>query len=241
MLCCALGPSREEGPAASSEHRRARKAAEAAAPRLTPYAPWSPRAAPPGSAVSLASSGLLSRSASMARVSDASLLRGACAASTLCPQLVVPENCTLQCALPSIVCNRRQNLVVSINSLAVPGETALFQARLAEGDSADVSGVGIHLEMLGGEEEFAFLSTQEVWNTQGGRDPEMEIRKASGAQYASIRKTDPATYIMARESGTLMVFSGRFSVHEVQVSSAMGQTVARVRPGGIDGMYEVVV
>jgi hypothetical protein len=258
VLCLTSWP-REEVLSSRGEHPRAKKNSgehprdEAAASRLAPFSSWKPRAGEtgasvPGSSNSLASSGF----AASTSPSDASLLRGACVATTLCPQLVVPENCTLQCALPRIVCQRRQNLIVSINSLAVPGGTALFQARLAEGDTADFSGAGIHLEMLGGEEEFAFLSTEDVWAAKGARQPEMEITKASstaadgttkvpGAKYATMRKTDSTTYIMTRGTGTLMVFSGRLSKHELQVCCATGQTVAKVSPGSTEGMYEVVV
>ncbi|CAK0852847.1 unnamed protein product [Prorocentrum cordatum] len=201
--------------------------------------PGMPGSSVPGSAGSLASSGLLSTS--VRSESDASLLRGARTDTTLCPQLVVPKNCTLQCALPRIVCHKRQNVVVSIKSLAVPVETALFQARVAEGDSTKLSGAGIHLEMLGGEDEFAFLSTDDVWASRGARQPEMEIRKVSGEKYATIRKTDNTTYIMARGADTLMVFSGRFSRHELQVCCAAGQMVATVTPSSSKAMYEVVV
>ncbi|CAK0888578.1 unnamed protein product [Prorocentrum cordatum] len=105
--------------------------------------------------------------------------------------------------------------------------------------------------MLGGEEEFAFLSTEDVWAAKGARHPEMEITKASstaadgtkvsGAKYATMRKTDASTYIMTRGTGTLMVFSGRLAKHELHVCCATGQTVAKASPGNTEGMYEVVV
>jgi hypothetical protein len=246
VLCWTLSWHRDEALVSSGEHPRARKA-EVGSPKVTKlasYHSWMPRpglpgSSVPGSACSLASSGLLSTG--MKSESDASLLKGARMATTLCPQLVVPKNCTLQCALPRTVCHRRQNLIVSIKSLAVPVETALFQARLAEGDSAEFSGAGIHLEMLGGEEQFAFLSTEDVWASQGARQPEMEITKVSGEKYATMKKTDNATYIMARGMDTLMVFSGRFSKHELQVCCAAGQMLARVIPSSTKTMYEVLV
>jgi hypothetical protein len=239
VACCTLGwPRGEGGTASSGEQPRARKA-EAAKPRLESYYSWKPRSdKKTGSSESLASSGLLSASW---LASDASLLRGACLATTLCPQLVVPEDCTLQCALPRVVCRRRQNLIVSVSSLVLPSETVPLQARLAEGDSLGFLGAGIKLEVLGGEEELAFLSTEDVWASKGARQPEMEITRVSGAKYATIKKTDPSTYVMARGAATLMVFSGRFSKHELQVCCASGQTVARVSPGSTEGMYEVVV
>jgi len=239
VTCCTLGWPREVGPTTSPGEQQPRaKKAEAPTPRLEPYCSWKPRGDHRvGSSQSLASSGLMSASW---LASDASMLRGACLASTLCPQLVVPEDCTLQCALPRIVCHRRQSLIVSINSLASPSETVLLQARVAEGDSAGPSGPGIHLELLGGE-ELAFLSTEDVWASRGARQPELGVARASGAAYATIRRTDPSTYVMARGAAALMVFSGRFSRHELQVSCASGQTVARVSPGGTEGMYEVTV
>jgi len=259
VLCCTWSSpvAPREAPraaASSSEHSRAKRAEgeeirrnstqrasapEARSPKLASYFSWKALSVP-GSSGSLESSGLLS-ARSAPSTSDVSMLRGACVANTLCPQLVVPENCTLQCALPSIVCRKRQNLIVSIHSLAAPGGTCPFHARLAEGDGPGFPGAGIHLEMLGGEEEFAFLSTEDVWASQGSREPEMEIARIPGARFATIRRTDPATYTMARGAGTLLVFSGRFARHELHVSSASGHTVARVTPGSAEGMYEVVV
>jgi len=190
---------------------------------------------------SLASASEAVSTRSLRCVSERSLLMGHCAAVTLCPELVVPDSCTLQCGIPEAVCHKRQNLVVSVHGLTVPRGTALFQARLAEGDSADISGVGIHLETLGGCKKFAFLSTQEVWAVPRECHPEMEISKASGEKFATISKTESGTYAITRGTDALMVFSGNFSKHEGQVYSARGPKVGMVGPGSAEGMYEVTV
>ncbi|CAK0821034.1 unnamed protein product [Prorocentrum cordatum] len=201
----------------------------------------------PGSrsaAAAAASSGSLASASealsnSLAAASEGSLMRGDRAAAALCAELVVPDGCTLHCGVPEAVCHKRQNTVVSVHSLTVPGGTSLFQARLAECDLADVSGVGIHLETLGGGKKFAFLSTQAIWAAPRDRHCEMEIVKASGAKFATIMKTKSGVYTIARGADTLIVFRGNFAKHDVQVYSSLGQRVAKVGPG--DGMYEVVV
>ncbi|CAK0800729.1 unnamed protein product [Prorocentrum cordatum] len=237
-LCCSWGrPRREEQLATSGEHPWGKKeqppggpgAAEVRRPRLPDLAPRAKKLSRPGSPASPGSSGLLSAAAD--------------GAADAAPPPALPESCRFQCALyiPRLVCHRRQNLTVSINRLAMPGGTALYKAHVAEGDSADTSGAGIHLEMLGAAQEFTFLSTDDVWASQGKRQPEMEIARASGAKYATMKKTDPSTYTMARGTDALMVFSGHFSRHELQVRSATGQTLARVSPGSIGDKYEAVV
>lgn len=239
VLCCSWSrPRREECLEPSSgEHPWAKKASPAEEPsgssadrkpKVANLAPRSKKLARPGSPASPGSCGVLATGTDGAF--DASPSE-------------VPENCKFQCVLyiPRVVCHRRQNMTVSINRLSVPGGTALYKAHVAEGDSADTSGAGIHLEMLGGEQEFTFLSTDDVWASQGKRQPEMEITQTSGAKYATIKKIDPATYTMARGTDTLMVFSGRFSRHDVQVRCAKGQTVARVSPSSTENKYEVVV
>ncbi|CAK0852846.1 unnamed protein product [Prorocentrum cordatum] len=165
--------------------------------------PGMPGSSVPGSAGSLASSGLLSTSvrSRVRRVAAEGGPNGhhalptAGGAEELHAAVRAPED--------RIVCHKRQNVVVSIKSLAVPVETALFQARVAEGDSTKLSGAGIHLEMLGGEDEFAFLSTDDVWASRGARQPEMEIRKVSGEKYATIRNRGPTTRLTSWRGGQI--------------------------------------
>ncbi|CAK0837158.1 unnamed protein product [Prorocentrum cordatum] len=146
--------------------------------------------------------------------------------SPLCQQLVVPERSKLQCVLPDTVTGTRQDLVVSVCSVAARGGLPLFQARVAEqGRNA-----GIHLETLGGEERLAFLSTQELWVQPQGREPRMDIAKASGVKYAAIMKGE-GVYTVTSNLGPLMVFSGDFQRHDVEVRDGQGQVLAEVNPG----------
>jgi hypothetical protein len=159
----------------------------------------------------------------------------------LCPQLVVPDRSKLQCVLQDKVHFKRQNACVNVCSVAARGGTPLFQARINEVDVAASSAVGIYLETLRGEEKFAFLSTQEVWNCPEKRQPSMDIMRASGSKYASMAKNDVGAYSVTSGGSPLMTFSGSFSKHDIRVSDGNGQTLAEVSPGSTEGTYEVVV
>lgn len=162
-------------------------------------------------------------------------------APPLCPQLVVPDRSKLQCVLQDKVHFKRQNACVNVCSIAARGGTPLFQARINEVDVAASSAVGIYLETLRGEEKFAFLSTQEVWNCPEKRQPSMDIMRASGGKYASMAKNDAGAYTVMSGGSPFMTFSGNFSKHDIRVSDGNGQTLAEVNPGSTEGTYEVVV
>ncbi|CAK0895310.1 unnamed protein product, partial [Prorocentrum cordatum] len=161
----------------------------------------------------------------------------------LCPQLMVPDRSKLQCVLQDKVHFKRQNICVNVCSIAARGGTGtpLFQARINEVDVVGLSGAGIYLETLRGEEKFAFLSTQEVWNCPEKRQPSMDIMRELRGQVREHGEERRRGVHRLDGGSPFITFSGNFSKHDVRVTDGNGQTLAEVNPGSTDGTYEVVV
>lgn len=227
--------------AAGAEGGPARREAGVPKPVSYLYRPAASRSQQPGSAGNLESTSRLSTSvigdgdeaSSMAPSRESS--PGRRTVSPLCQQLVVPERSKLQCVLPDTVTGTRQELIVSVCSVAARGGLPLFQARVAEQGRSQ----GIHLETLRGEEQLAFLSTQELWAQPQGREPRMDIMRASGIKYATMTKGQ-GIYTITSPLGPLMVFNGDFEKHDLEVRDTLGQLLAEVGRGSGDGADYVV-
>lgn len=158
----------------------------------------------------------------------------------LCPQLVVPDMSKLQCIIPDTVCRRRQTAVLRVRSHPDLGGREILQARLSEDDSRLAAGTCcICIEALGGNEEFARISTQELWTGTSGGALRFNISKPGGLKYATLLKNEHDYSIMCG-LGKMVVFSGDYPGHKIQACNGQGQPMARVNPVG-DGVYEVIV
>lgn len=170
---------------------------------------------------------------------DAGSRRGALPLLPLCPQLIVPDGTRLKCVLQEAVCRRRQDLAFNINGIAAHGGAPLFQIRVVERAVA-AGNCGIFVETLGGKEQFAFLSTQELWADEGDLIPKFSIMRPGGLPYASMQKSPQGEYVVRCGQENMMTFSGDFLTHDIQVRGALGQTVGLVGNSS-GGEYEVQV
>jgi len=156
----------------------------------------------------------------------------------LCPQLIVPDTSSLRAVLPMLACRARQDVVLNICSVPDLGGRPLFRARISETGPASAEGCGIHLESLCGEHGLAFASTAELWASPAAPTPNVPLLRSNGLQFGTMKKNHTGDYVVICGLGTLAVFSGSFSLHEVQVISGQGKVMADVRRDS-DGSYEV--
>lgn len=161
--------------------------------------------------------------------------RGGHAPTPLCPLLIVPEGTRLACVVQNDVCRKRQDLSFNVRGMQSRGGAALFQMRVSEHGG---SGQGIYVETLGGKEQLAFLSTEDLW--RGAPRPLLSILQPWGEAYGSIQKAESGEYVVRREQAEMWVFSGDFAKHSVQVVSTGGEPVASVCPGSPEE-YQVFV
>jgi len=161
-------------------------------------------------------------------------------AAWLCPQLMVPSGSQLHCAMRSTVSCARQDLVVQVCSGAELGSAPLFEVRVVDGGPGNSSEAGIFLQTPGGEWKLASLSTREVWERPTGREPELEILKASGKRFGTLTKSPTGTYIIASKFGTVAFFDDHLATPRSQVQDGFGATLAEVVTTS-DGIYNVTV
>jgi len=176
------------------------------------------------------------------------------ASARFCSQLTVPARSTLHCALQGTVPRQGQGGAVLVRSCA--DGTPLFRARAEGGDAAASHGVVIFLEAVDGKERFGSLSTKE----SGGPEPEMEIRRACGARFGSMRKDEKGGYVITSNAGAPVLSIGRPAqdlhvhgsgdhglhandsrAHDLHVHDSSGAAMAEVGPGSDEGTYEVKV
>lgn len=157
----------------------------------------------------------------------------------LCPQLTVPDTSNLQVVLPDLACRGRQNIILDICSIPSLGGRPLFRARVAECAPTPAESCGIHLETMSGEQQFAFVSTEELWAAPArSQTPKLPILRPDGLQFATMRKDQRGDYIIMCGLGTLAAFSGDFSAHEIKVTNSQGRIMAQTHLGS-EGFYEV--
>lgn len=152
----------------------------------------------------------------------------------LCPQLMVPDTSNLRVLVPDVAHCKRQDTILNITSVPALGVRPLFRARIAENGPSP----GIYLETLDGEQHFAFVSTEEVWDNTAGATPKMAILRPDRLQFATMKKNQRGDYNVMCGLGTLASFSGDFLANEVQVVSGQGRMMAQAHQG-TDGHFEV--
>lgn len=143
----------------------------------------------------------------------------------LCPQLIVPDGTRLACVVQNDVCRRRQELSFHISAVAERGGKPLFLVRVSEISSEPY---GIYIETLGGMEQFAFLSTEDLW--KGSERPVFSISRPWGLPYGTIQRGDNGEYAMLRGTAKLLFFTGDFANHDIQVLNSSGHAVAQTSP-----------
>lgn len=153
----------------------------------------------------------------------------------LCKLLIVPEGTRLACVVQNDVCRKKQDLSFNIRGMQSRGGAALFQIRVSEHGNVSP---GIYVETLGGKDQLAFLSTEELW--KGTVRPILSISRHAGEHYGSIQKNTNGEYIVQRGELDMWVLSGDFTSHSVQVMSMSNQLVASVCPGNLEE-YQVYV
>lgn len=174
---------------------------------------------------------------------------------TLHCALTVPARSTLHCSLQGAASRQGRGEAVLVRSCA--DGTPLFRARVEGGGSAV-----IFLETVWGDQQFGCLSTSE----SGGPEPEMEIMRACGARFGSMRKDGKGGYMIASRTGAPVLSFGHPAhdlhahgsgdndlhpgasrnarpclAHDLHVHDSTGATMAEVKPGSNKGTYEVQV
>mmetsp|Transcript_11716 Transcript_11716/g.32002 ORF Transcript_11716/g.32002 Transcript_11716/m.32002 type:complete len:364 (-) Transcript_11716:26-1117(-) len=153
----------------------------------------------------------------------------------LCPLLIVPEGTRLACVVQNDVCRKRQDLSFNVRGMQSRGGAALFQMRVSEHGGASP---GIYVETLGGKEQLAFLSTEELWSC--APRPVLAVLQPWGETYGSIQKSEGGEYVLRRGKAAMWLFSGDFASHSVQVVTTGGEAVANVCPSSHEE-YQVFV
>lgn len=156
----------------------------------------------------------------------------------LCPQLMVPTSSNLRVVVPELACRRRQDTFINICSVPSLGGSPLFRARVSECEPAAFGARGVYLETLEGDQQFAWVSTEELWSSPGGTAPKLTIMRPDGLQFATMKKNNRGDYVIMCGLSVLAVFSGDFQAHEAQVVSSQGRLMAQLQRGG-PGCYEV--
>lgn len=168
----------------------------------------------------------------------------------LCPQLIVQTGYMLQCMLPGTLPSEGHSEAVLVRSSS--DGTPLFQARIEGGDSE----AAIFLETVLGEERLGSLCSKEA----DGPEPEMEIARACGTKFGSMRKSEKGGYVITSKAGTPVLLFGDeaydlhvhdsgshdvhvhdLQAHDLRVRDPGGATLAEVRFGSDEGTYEVKI
>lgn len=158
----------------------------------------------------------------------------------LCPQLMVPTSSYLRVVVPELACRRRQDTFINICSVPSLGGSPLFRARVSECEPAACGARGVYLETLEGDQQFAWVSTEELWSSPGkpSWSPKLTIMRPDGLQFATMKKNNRGDYVIMCGLGILAVFSGDFQAHEAHVVSSQGRLMAQIQRGR-QGCYEV--
>mmetsp|Transcript_72385 Transcript_72385/g.205162 ORF Transcript_72385/g.205162 Transcript_72385/m.205162 type:complete len:377 (+) Transcript_72385:45-1175(+) len=170
----------------------------------------------------------------------------------LCPQLIVQAGYMLRCTLPGTHPGEGHQEAVLVRS-STDG-TPLFQARVQIGNSE----AAIVLETVRGEERLGSLSAKETH----GEEPEMEIARACGAKFGSVRRAEAGGHVIAGRTGApVLLLGGEAQAHDLYVHESGGHdldvrdlhahdfkvrdpggtTLAEVRPGSDEDTYEVKI
>jgi len=135
----------------------------------------------------------------------------------LCPLLIVPDGTRLACIVQNDVRHKRQELSFDVVALPTRSGAPLFTVRISE---LGRETPGVYVETLSGREQLAFLSTEEVW--KGVPNPVCTISRPWGLPYGTIQKSEDGAYHVNRGKTALLVFSGDFQNHKIQVRNSRG-------------------
>jgi hypothetical protein len=139
----------------------------------------------------------------------------------LCHLLVVPDGTRLACFVQNEVRHRKQDLAFDVSAVPARGGAPLFRMRVSEMGPEPSK---IFVETLGGREQLAELSTEELW--RGTPNPSLAISRPWGLPYGQVQKGDNGEYLMLRSHNTMLVFSGDYKTHNIQVQDTSGHTIA---------------
>mmetsp|Transcript_71323 Transcript_71323/g.185980 ORF Transcript_71323/g.185980 Transcript_71323/m.185980 type:complete len:363 (+) Transcript_71323:78-1166(+) len=156
----------------------------------------------------------------------------------LCPQLMVPASSNLRVVVPELACRRRQDTLINICSVPSLGGSPLFRARVSEGERAAPGARGIYLETLEGDQQFAWVSTEELWSSPGGTAPKLLIMRPDGLQFATMKKNNRGDYVVMCGLDVLAVFSAVSQAREARAVSGQGRLLAQIQRG-VQGFCEV--
>mmetsp|Transcript_71581 Transcript_71581/g.203084 ORF Transcript_71581/g.203084 Transcript_71581/m.203084 type:complete len:431 (-) Transcript_71581:99-1391(-) len=139
----------------------------------------------------------------------------------LCPLLVVPDGTRLGCVVQNDVCRMKQELSFDVSAVPTRGGAPLFRARVSELGS---DGPAIYVETLGGRDQLAFLTTEDLW--RGSSNPVLGISRPWGLPYGTMQKGENGEYVVVRGQSPLLTFSGDYLAHSIQVMVPSGHTIA---------------
>jgi len=149
----------------------------------------------------------------------------------LCGELVVPEGSIFSCRVRNVA--RRQRQTIDLNIVATSLNAPPLRARFAEEtatESATSLNCGISLENIDRDEQYAFISTREVWDKpSASRHPLLTLDRDDGSRYAVLTKgsTDDE-YILWCDQGLMATFSGNFASHEICIYNMRHALIAQV-------------
>jgi len=139
----------------------------------------------------------------------------------LCHLLVVPDGTRLACFVQNEVRRKKQDLTFDVSAVPARGGAPLFRMRVAELGPEPSK---IFVETLGGREQLAELSTEELW--RGAPNPSLAISRPWGLPYGHVQKSDGGEYMVLRSQNTMLIFSGDYKTHNIQVQDTSGHTIA---------------
>jgi len=147
--------------------------------------------------------------------------------------LVVPAGARLSCYVQNEVRRSKQDFSFNINALPARAGSPLFRMRVAE---CGPESPKIFVETLGGREQLAELSTEELW--RGSKRPSLAISKAWGQLYGKVQKMEAGKYVVWQGQSPIVIFTGDFQTHSILVLNSSGHTVATTMKTSL-GEYQV--
>lgn len=155
------------------------------------------------------------------RTTTTSIIQGQLPGLPLCPLLVVPDGTRLGCVVQNDVCRMKQELSFDICAVPGRGGAPLFRARVSELSN---EGPAIYVETLGGRDQLAYLSTEDLW--RNAASPVLGISRPWGLPYGTMQKGENGEYVVVRGQSPLLTFAGDYLSHSIQVMVPSGHTIA---------------
>lgn len=155
------------------------------------------------------------------RTTNTSIVQGQLPGLPLCPLLVVPDGTRLGCVVQNDVCRQRQELSFDVSAVSGRGGAPLFRARVSE---LGQDGPAIFIETLGGRDQLAYLSTEDLWRKS--KCPVMGISRPWGLPYGTMQKGENGEYVVVRGQSPLLTFAGDYGSHSIKVMVPSGHTIA---------------